>query len=164
MRILVTGAGVAATLLVMSCSVKKLVTSEQTMQASRTEEKVIEASLSRKLDWEYLGDSLSGRVPLPYTVPKPASYQIYAGGVTLDVTLRDSTLEYRSVAKPVARSRLIQEDSAHSITQVNEEILVQEKQSEVKKRVGLPWWIWPILILVIALAILAFLRKFKFPF
>lgn len=164
MRLLVTGAGIAAVLLVGSCKSTRHVYEEQKMESSRKEESSIVGNVSRQLNTEYLGDSLTGRMPLPYTVPRSAQYQVKAGGITLDLTIQDSTLTYRAVAKPVARSTLIQEDSTSQTTKLNEDGLLVEKKSETKKKVGLPWWIWPILLVVLLLTVLGLLRKFKIPF
>jgi hypothetical protein len=84
MRILVTGAGLAVTLLVFSCKSTRQVYEEQRVEIDRSEQEVIQSSVSRLLETEYFGDSLTGRVPLPYTVPRSARYQINAGGVSLD--------------------------------------------------------------------------------
>lgn len=164
MRLLVTGAGIAAVLLISSCKSTRQVYEEQKLESSRKEETSIVGNVSRSLETEYLGDSLIGRMPLPYTVPRAAQYQIESGGITLDLTLSDSSLSYRAVAKPVARSTLIQEDSTSQTSKLNEDGLLVEKKSETKKKVGLPWWIWPILIVVLLLTVLGFLRKFKIPF
>lgn len=164
MRILVTGAGIAAALMVSSCSTKKQFFEEQTLDAKRTEQSESAVQVSTRLETEYLGDILTGRVPLPYTVPRAATYQIESGGITLDITLTDSTLEYRAEAKPVARSTLIREDSSFQSSNAIEETLLVDNKKETKKTTGLPWWIWPALILVIALGLLIKLGKIKLPF
>lgn len=164
MRLLVTGAGLAAILLVSSCKSTRQVYEEMRMESSRKEESAIMGNVSRQLETEYLGDSLIGRMPLPYTVPRPTQYQVEAGGITLDVTIQDSTLTYRAVAKPVARSTLVQEDSTSKTSKLNEDGLLVETRKETKKKVGFPWWIWPILIVVLILLVLGMLRKIKIPF
>ena len=151
-------------LTVTGCSTKKQFFEEQTLEAKRTEQSEAVAQVSKRLETEYFGDMLTGRVPLPYTVPRAASYQIESGGITFDITLKDSTLEYRSEAKPVARSRLIQEDSSTQSTKASADILLAENTKETRKTTGLPWWIWPALILVIALGLLIKFGKFKLPF
>jgi Na+-translocating ferredoxin:NAD+ oxidoreductase RnfD subunit len=59
---------------------------------------------------------------------------------------------------------LIQEDTSKQVTIAREESLMTEVKIEEKKRIGLPWWIWPVLILIAAIVLLVFLRKFKIPF
>jgi len=165
MRLLVTGAGLAVILLIVgACKSSKQASSQQTEELSRYEEQAIQAGISRRLETDYLGDTLRGRMPLPYTVPRSASYQIQADGITLDLTLSDSTISYTAIAKPVARSTLIQEDSSSVSSRSSEDYLLRENESKTKKKTGLPWWIWPVLIVVLILIVLGFLRKIKIPF
>lgn len=163
MRRLITGAGLAVALMGSGCSTKKQLYQERTLDAKRTEQAESSVQVSSVLKTEYLGDLLTGRVPLPYTVPSSASYQIQSGGITFDITLTESTLEYRAEAKPVARSTLIRGDSSSEFSRAQEDLLMQEEHTSIKKQIGVPWWIWPALILVIALGLLIKI-KFKLPF
>lgn len=157
-----TGAGIAVILLFgMACKSSKHTSTSHAEELHRSEEQLIQAGASRRLDTDYLGDTLLGRVPLPYTVPRSANYQIKAGGINLDVTLQDSTLIYKAVAKPVARSTLIQEDTTFQRRKLDESSAVLIQEEKTKKKTGFPWWIWPILILVIVLAILFKINRIK---
>ncbi len=164
MRLLITGAGIAVALLCSSCSMTRNFKAYAEWKQSRVQHEAIDFQANRKLVTEYLGDSLSGRLPLPYTVPRSGTWQINSGGITLDVTLKDSTLEYRTVARPVARSTLSKSDSVKSETRLNEEALGSHEYKGDKKRVGLPWWIWPVIALIVILMILRLFNKIKLPF
>lgn len=164
MRYLITGAGIAVVLLCSSCSLTRNLKAYAEWKQSRSEYQAIDFQANSKLVTEYLGDSLTGRLPLPYMVPRSSTWQIQSGGITMDVTLKDSTLEYRTVAKPVARSTLSKSDTVRSETRAVEESSVIQITTEEKKRVGLPWWIWPILALVVILVILKMFNKIKLPF
>jgi hypothetical protein len=162
MKLLATGAGLAVILLIcIGCKTTKQTSRQLKEEYSRKQETSIQATMSRKLETEYLGDSLKGRMPLPFTVPRSVSYQLESGGITLDITLSDSTITYQSVAKPVARSRLSQADTTFSLDKVKEDLARIEEESTYKKKLGIPWWIWPILILMIFLAVLNKLNRIK---
>jgi len=158
----ITGAGIAVILLIsFSCKSSKQTTSELKEETKRTEQTAITAHLSGRTDIEHIGDSLIGRMPLPYTVPRSVRFQVESGGINLDITLQDSTLTYQAVAKPVARSTLIQADSTYTERKLEETYALTVQKESTQKKIGFSWWIWPALMLVIALVVLIKIKRIK---
>lgn len=156
---IISGAGIAAILLVLGCRTVREVKSLETSDSTRKEESAISTSRSSKEEIEYLGDFLTGRMQLPFTVPKPFTYQVDGGGTTLEFTISDSTVSYRTEAKPVARSTLSYSDSSGTEVKLEESAVSVSKSETKTKRTGFPWWIW--LIGVIVLASIILIRYFK---
>jgi hypothetical protein len=162
MRILATGAGIAAILLIsFSCKTTKQSSTLTSEESRRTEERVTLSQVSRRLETEYLGDSLIGRMPLPYTVPRAVSFQVESGGINFDISLQDSTLDFKAVAKPVARSKLSWGDSTYQEEKLEDIQSATTEETSTKKKTGFPWWLWPLLAVVAALAILIKINRIK---
>lgn len=162
MRKLVTGARWAVILMIcFSCKSSKQASSLKKEESKRIEEKAIKVTASRRLETEYLGDSLTGRMPLPYTVPYRTSFKVESSGINLELTLQDSTIEYRAVAKPVARSSLSREDSSYQQLKLEEFQQVTQTEESTKKKTGFPWWIWPILAIGTVIGILIKINRIK---
>lgn len=155
MRKIVTGAGLAVILLAFGCKTTKLVSSEVKVETAKKSESVVMADISRRLETTYYGDTISGRVPLPYLTKKPLYIPIESGGIKLELSLTDSSAEYRVISKPVARSTLSVVDSSSLVTLTQETAsVVQIERESTKKSTWYPWWIWLATILAIAAGVI----------
>lgn len=163
MRMTITGVVLVVALLLSGCSLTKSLKSFSEWRSQRHEQSAVMAQVTRTLTTEYLGDSIAGRVPLPYTVPRPTSFQVEAGGISLDVTISDSTVTYQSIARPVARSTLNYADSSYQNREQSALVNEIRQEEEKKKRTGFPWWMWLLIIVVMLGA--AVMKYFKlYPF
>jgi len=155
---------VLALLILSSCKTVKR-SSSQSSKSSRTETEAILVNREMKLETKHYGDTLKGLIPL--RIPRgsvPITIPFESQGIALELTLTDSTVGYRAVAKPVARSQLSYGESKTE----DRSVTVEEQSSETaeveKKSRGFPWWVWLIAIVAAALAVLRWTGRLRFPF
>lgn len=155
---------VLALLVLSSCKTVKR-SSSQSSQSSRTETEAILVNRELKLETFNYGDTLQGLIPI--RIPRgsaPITIPFESQGIALELTLTDSTVGYRAVAKPVARSQLSYGESKTEDRSVKTEEQTSEAESVEKKSWGFPWWVWLIAIIAAALAVLRWTGRLKIPF
>ena len=155
---------VLALLIFSSCKTVKR-SSSQSSQSSRTETEAILTNRELKLETLNYGDTLRGLVPI--RIPRgsaPITIPVESQGIALELTLTDSTVGYRAVAKPVARSQLSWEENQTEDRRRETEEQSSETATVEKKSRGFPWWVWLIAIVAAALAVLRWTGRLKIPF
>lgn len=161
------GAWVAVMLLLISgscVSKKKSVSSVESSQYHQHDSE--SQTQNRALSLEQFGDTLRGRVPLPYPSPlmpgiSPIRIPVQSSGISLELTLDSAGISYQAIAKPVAKVQIQESESHTKETTQSEAVLKEEvKQKEVKQ--GIPWWLI-LLGVLIGLAMVAW-RVFKNQF
>jgi hypothetical protein len=161
------GAWVAVILLLVGVSCrskqKSLLSKEMTAYHQHTSETQTQ---NRALSVEQFGDTLRGRVPLPYPSPNmpgimPFRIPVQSSGISLEFTLDSTGISYQAIAKPVAKVQIQESASQTQEVSQSEAVLKEEiKQKEVKQ--GIPWWLILLGVLLVV-AILAW-RVFKINF
>ena len=152
------GAWVAVILLLMGASCrskqksllkKEMVTYQQQTSESHT--------LDRALSVEHFGDTLWGRVPLPFSSPvapgaTPLIIPVSSSGINLELTVDSEGITYRAIAKPMAKMT-VQETETQTSKSGTSEAVVKEviKNKEVKQEV--PWWLILIGILLVLILV-----------
>lgn len=155
---------IALLLVLSSCKTVKR-SSSQSSQSTRTETEAILTNRELKVETLNYGDTLQGLIPI--RIPRgsdPITIPVESGGIALELTLTDSTVGYRAVAKPVARSQLSYGESKTEDRRRETEERSEQASDVEKKSRGFPWWIWVVVILAAALAVARFLLKIKLPF
>jgi len=108
---------------------------------------------------ETFGDTLYGIVPIRPVGKIPQVIRVRSSGIELELSVTDTSVTYRAVARPVARSTLSYASTADTDTVVEESKTADTKVT--KKGFQLPWWIY---VVGIGVLVLVVLNKFYNPF
>lgn len=161
------GAWVAVILLLIGTSCRSKSTALLNKEVVAYQQQTSESSSRDKvLTYEHFGDTLRGRVPLPFLQPSapgvgPLVFPVKSSGIDLEFTLDSTGISYRAVAKPVAKVSIRETETKAQQSSTAQVILKEElKTKEVKQ--GFPWWL--ILIGVLLLLSWIAIRVFKSHF
>ena len=124
-------------------------------RVSFSEEREAAIEINRQkmfLQTEHYGDTLIGTIPYKTLGRLPIVIPVRSKGIDLELTITDTDISYRSIARPVARSSLRYGSQKTTASQSNK-ARGDAEASEVKKKRALPWWVWPVgfLLLVVVL-------------
>ncbi|AEL23849.1 hypothetical protein [Cyclobacterium marinum] len=150
-------------LIVCSCgSVKKLKTKWSYKRDLKEEVEHLRESM--KLEVLEYGDTLTGTIPLRALGRMPMVVPVRSKGLELELTITDSTVSYKSIARPVARSSLSWEgEEQNSYKSLEEDDTGKEAVVE-RKAFSPPWWLIVVGVLVVAVIVLRLLNIISNPF
>lgn len=159
-RVLIVGVALIG---LSSCGSTKRVTSSQVEVVEEKQEKTFEKETVFQVI-DYYGDTMSGTIPLRPLSQIPQVIPVRSTGIDLELTLTDTGLTYKAVARPVARSSLTKETEKATESDYKKTEETSEKVTEKRKAFSLPWWIYGIVITAMIIAILRVLNITKNPF
>lgn len=151
-------------LVLSSCRTVRKSTAESS-RSSRIETEAIQVGRELKLERFEFGDTLTGLIPI--RIPRgspPVTIPVESGGIVLELTLTDSTVGYRAVARPVARSQLSYGENKTEDRRRETEDRSETTEEVERKSRGFPWWVWLIAVIAAALAVLRWTGRIRFPF
>ena len=150
-------------LIVCACgSVKKLKTKWSYKRDLKEEVERLRESM--KLEVLEYGDTLTGTIPLRALGRMPMVVPVRSKGLELELTITDSTLSYKSIARPVARSSLSWEGERQSSSQAIKTTETSEEKSKERKAFTPPWWLIVGIVLAVAVLVLRLLNIISNPF
>lgn len=116
------------------------------------------------LTTEWFDDQLQGTLPLPKLGKLPTVISISSQGIDLDLSLTDSSLTYKAVSKPVARSSLQSNTVLNQEKESEESDSSQESKEVERTSWKLPWWVYVIIIIGVLILAGRAIKKIKIPF
>lgn len=153
---------IATALMLYGCSTMQKARSKSKVQ---TTTKVEEQSITRERITESYGDTLLGSLPVMIIDRAgelkglPIVYNARSAGVRLRLVVDTSGISYEVIATPREKvtERII-------TTTRSEDTSSKAKESTLdveRKGIGIPWWLWIILLVLLLYAVWRSLRKFS---
>lgn len=152
------GAWVAVTLLLIGASCRSKSTALLKRDSVSYQQQSSESSTrDRALSTEHFGDTLWGRVPLPFLSPQVPGVNttvipVKSAGIDLTLTIDSTGITYEVIAKPVSKTT-ITETETKTESKSKSEAVVSEKQKSKEVKQGIPWWLILIGILLVLILV-----------
>lgn len=145
---------------VISCKTVKQSSSEK-VEARVESREAREENRETKSERITYGDTLKATVPIRSLSRIPQIIRSESKGLDLVIILTDSTVKYRAIAKPVEKENVAETTAIK--TKSNQEIKVfsESEQSKKLSSLGLSWWVYLIIILIIAALLLKVFTSFN---
>jgi hypothetical protein len=166
------GVWVAVALTLSGCGALKKSKSVAKLESRQSVEHV-SREVSRETVLEVYGDTLAGRVPLPFTITgldrpgimSPIRVPVKSQGIDLELLIDQAGISYRVVAKPTSKLRESTKE-ADVMSSSSAIISSTEERLEVEKKRGLSWWVIIAAVLIFAFFWMAWrlLNKYLKPF